>query len=310
MRPTAYLPELFARVVEANAMQAQFLERAVSEICPSELDDLERYVAHCVGSGVPVAELAASYDLIVRDMVREQIYFRKHGRYRHATFADVASSVYMNPAYMGRYMHGLALTSFLWPNHASMRRFFLAELAAAGARSGHQSYLEVGPGHGFYFMAALRSGVFTECHGIDVSPTSVALTRTLLESDAFVGSTPPPHYTVEERDFNDAALVGPYDMVVMGEVLEHVERPLHFLERARELCRPGGRVFVTTCINSPALDHIYLFRSEDEVRGLVADARMTVEAAIVLPYPGTTPETSARERLPVNVAMTLSHRAS
>src|SRR5580700_3344648 len=96
-------------------------------------------------------------------------------------------------------------------------------------------------------------------------------------------------------------------MIVMGEVLEHVEAPLRFLERARELMAPGGTLFATTCINSPALDHIHLFRNAEEIAELAADAGLRIEDQLVLPYHGTSLEESAKKRLPVNIALVLRH---
>lgn len=294
------LDQLCAAIAELNPMQQNFLERSRKEIEPRELVDLERYIDHCLAGGVTLAELAASYELIVADTLREQLHFKRHGRYRYSRYDEVAGSVYMSPEYMQRYMHGLALTSFLWPNHAAMRRYFAAALPTE--RGGR--YLEIGPGHGFYFMTALRQKVFSECRGVDISPTSVALTRALLSAGTF-GSF--ENWSVEERDFFAADLNGPYAMVTMGEVLEHVEDPLRFLQRAGEACAAGGRVFITSCINSPALDHIYLFRSMDEVHDLVANAGLKVKSELVLPYTGTTLEESAQAKLPVNFAMVLEH---
>mgnify|MGYP003383286887 CR=1 FL=1 len=294
------LDQLCAAIAELNPMQQNFLDRSRKEIEPRELVDLERYIDHCLTGGVTLAELAASYELIVADTLREQLHFKRHGRYRYSRYDEVAGSVYLSPEYMQRYMHGLALTSFLWPNHAAMRRYFAAELP--GEQSGR--YLEVGPGHGFYFMTALRQGVFSDCHGVDISPTSVALTRALLAGGAFGNFQ---SWSVEERDFLAADVNGPYSMVTMGEVLEHVEDPLSFLTRAGEVCDPKGRVFITSCINSPALDHIYLFRSIDEVRDLVANAGLRVKSELVLPYTGTSLEESATAKLPVNFAMVLEH---
>lgn len=286
-------------IAAQNPMQQNFLDRSREAIEPAELLALERYIDHCIHSGVTMGELAASYELIVSDTLREQLHFKRHGRYRYSRYDEVAASVYLSPAYMQRYMHGLALTSFLWPNHAAMRRYFAEKLPTT--QTGR--YLEIGPGHGFYFMTALKQDVFTACHGVDISPTSVALTRELLSGGTFGDFT---GYSVEECDFLASELSAPYSMITMGEVLEHVEEPRLFLERARELCDPAGSVFITSCINSPALDHIYLFRSMAEVHELVAKAGFSVSDELILPYAGTTLEESAQGKLPVNFAMVLA----
>lgn len=294
--------DLFARIAKKNPLQRVFLS-TLSECAsfgPSEREGLERYVAYALASGESLDGLAASYDQIVRDTLKEQVYFRKHDRYRYARFSDVASHVYFDDAYMSRYMHGLALTAFLWPNHAEIRRHFqkvLRELPDAS----RGRYLEVGPGHGFYLTAAARAG-FRHVEGIDLSPTSVALTRRIVEAEA---SDVAARCVVREGDFLSAELEGGFDMIVMGEVLEHVEEPRRFLRRLRALARPGATLYVTTCANSPAVDHIYLFRSAHEVVQMAAEEGLTARDVLALPHHGTSLEESTRARLPINVALVL-----
>ena len=40
----------------------------------------------------------------------------------------MAASVYHDRDYMDRYMYGLAITNFLWPNHVAMARFLRESL--------------------------------------------------------------------------------------------------------------------------------------------------------------------------------------
>ena len=294
-------------------MQRTHFERLEREgvLEDRDLDELDRYLGHAIADGSSLDELASSYELIVADTLREQMFFRRHGRYRYNRFADVADSVYFDDAYMSRYMRGLAITAFLWPNHVAIRKFFVdtvARLALAKERAREpRRYLEVGPGHGFYLMAAMRAKVCEHYEGVDLSPTSVELTRRILEGGSF-GHFERDLYSVREADFlryeHDETM--PYDLVVMGEVLEHVEKPRWFLEKARDATGKDGQIFVTTCINSPALDHIYLFESVATVEALFAEARLVVVERRVYPYQGATLERSTAERLPVNVAYLLA----
>lgn len=296
--------QLLSAIVADNPMQRGLIDVARASLDAPEAAELSDYVDFCAANGAPLEEVVRSYRVVVEDTLREQLFFRRHRRYRHQRFADVAGSVYFSPEYMGRYMRGLAVTSFLWPNHAAIRHHFewtldrLPGLLGAGPRSGR--YLEVGPGHGFYMAAAMRRRVCRTYLGVDLSPTSVALTREMLartRSDAA--------WEVREADFSDATLEGPFDLVVMGEVLEHVEDPLTILRRARALTAPSGITFLTTCANSPATDHIYLFRNADEVDALCARAGFQVVERLVLPYHGKTIDESIAEALPVNIALVL-----
>jgi 2-polyprenyl-3-methyl-5-hydroxy-6-metoxy-1,4-benzoquinol methylase len=291
---------LFDAILNENARQGSLLSSAESGLLPDEREELEAYLDFEASVGATVSELARAYNLVVLDTLREQLYFRRHRRYRHQRFADVANSVYFSDEYMRLYMKGLALTAYLWPNHVEIRRFFQREVANGPCRG---RYLEVGPGHGLYMAAALRSGRFSRCLGVDISPTSLELTRAVVGRYVEGSDT---SLELALGDFLAMDVPGTFDVVVMGEVLEHVERPAEFLARARAACSEGGRVFISTCANSPATDHIYLFRHDSEVDELAEAAGLAVLTRLVVPYHGTTLEQSYRQSLPVNVAMVLS----
>jgi 2-polyprenyl-3-methyl-5-hydroxy-6-metoxy-1,4-benzoquinol methylase len=53
-------------------------------------------------------------------------------------------------------------------------------------------------------------------------------------------------YDVREADAETFDLDQQFDVVVAGELIEHLSRPGQFLERAREHLRPDGRLVVTT----------------------------------------------------------------
>lgn len=292
------LDQLLVELIKDSPMQADALRRTVEKLTDEEREDLADYVHLCVDNGVGLGRLSEAYRTISMDTLREQIHFRRHGSYRHSTFAEVADQVYFDPGYMSNYMYGLALTQFLWPNHLEIYRFFKASLARAGAGR----YLEVGPGHGAYFRLALRSGRFEHCLGVDISPTSLQQTRQLLASEP-AGGVP---WELVESDFLDLPVpVTPFGAVVMGEVLEHVEDPAAFLRKTFALAGPGSFVFVTTAVNAPAVDHIYLYRSVGEVESMARDAGFTVVETLATPYPGRTMEQTVDDRLPINVALVL-----
>lgn len=291
--------QLVDTILEEFPVHSGYLQKAVAGATEEELDRLAGYIDFCVGKGLSVQYLAESYLTILGDTLDEQSFFRQSGHYRHSTFAQVAELVYHDRDYMDRYMYGLAITTFLWPNHVEMSRFLRASIPSAhGGR-----YLEVGPGHGFLLMAAIEAGAFDEFLGIDLSTASVEQTRTIVEhfhSDA------PVH--VEQRDFLAADDLQPssLDAIVMGEVLEHVEQPEVFLRRIAELAKPTAFIFVTTCINAPAVDHIYLWRTTDELEDMIEKSGLSIVESLRLPYEGTTLQEAREQHLPINVAYVLA----
>ena len=293
------LNALVDQIVRINPLQSKFLSASLVGAEESELGDLAAYVSHCRGMGLAVEYLAECYDLIVKDTLREQLYFQRNKRYRYSTFDEVAASVYFDDEYMRKYMHGLAITAYLWPNHRELHRYFSHTLPT----NVHGRYLEIGPGHGMYMMTAMRRSNYDSFDGIDLSPTSVEMTRDLIEGGEF-GSF--DNCRVFEQDFLDGDIAEQsYAAVVMGEVLEHVEEPGVFLQRIRAVATDDAYIFITTPINAPAIDHIYLFDSFASIEALVLDAGLRVREKLMVPYPGLSVDESMAQCLPINVALVL-----
>jgi len=297
-------PHLVSALVDTiareNALQVPFLQSSLQEILAEELDELEAYLQFCQGQGLELGYLGRCYNTIVRDTLREQVFFQRYGRYRYHTYAEVANSVYLNDEYMHLYMYGLALTTYLWPNHRRIRRFFVEVLP----RTSRGRYLEVGPGHGVFFLAALRLASFATFEGVDISPTSCAMTESIVASGYFGKFA---NVRISCKDFlSDDVGKASYAAIVMGEVLEHVEQPLRFLEKVQVACEVGGFAFVTTAINAPAVDHIFLYESPSAVTDMVNRAGLRIQAQLVVPYAGLSLEESLRTRMPVNIALALS----
>lgn len=291
---------LVSRIASQSPMQGRSLPGAVFALQAAEAADLEAYLRFAATEGWDVERMAGAYVTIANDTLREQIFFQRHGRYRFDRFDSVAANVYFDTDYMARYMYGLALTLYLWPNHLQILRHFHKVISG---RLG-QRYLEIGPGHGAFFRQAVTHARFEHCVGVDISPTSLAMTRRALESVKFPeGAT----WQLVEADLLRAPdLGGNFDMIVMGEVLEHVEEPGRFLETIRTLAAPKALVYVTTAVNAPAVDHIYLFRTVAEVEDLARAAGLIPREVFATPYAGLSMAETEAKRLPINVAMVLS----
>ena len=296
----ALLNGLIERIATDSPMQGRALPAAVAALTSVEADELEHYLRFCAGEGWDIEQMTRAYVTIANDTLREQIYFQRNKRYRHDSFPSVAAGVYFDADYMARYMYGLALTLYLWPNHLQIFRHFQRTLASAHGGS----YLEIGPGHGAFFRYAMLHGGFRTCVGVDISPTSLGMTRRMLES---LGTSAAVSWRLIEADLLAATdLGGNYDVIVMGEVLEHVEQPGRFLARLRDLAAPGALLYVTTAINAPAIDHIYLFRSVEEVEDLARDAQLVLQDVFATPYVGCTMQETVQRQLPINVALVLT----
>lgn len=289
-------------VIETNPPHLNYLTGCREELTAREKTLFENYLLFLLGVGLDFTYIAECYNTIVNDIKREQIYFLKNKKYRYSLYKEVSGSVYLDGSYMEKYMYGLGITTFLWSNHVKINRYFAKHLP----KKTGGNYLEIGPGHGLHFSEAMRSGSFDLYHGVDISPKSAELTEQLLDSGLF-GKT--KKYKIWLGDFLTAKLPGaPYNCVVMGEVIEHVENPEAFLQRAYEITTPDAFIYITTAINAPAIDHIYLLRHSSEFETLVKKMGFSYREILTLPHKGKTLEECEALGLPVNLAAVLKKR--
>jgi hypothetical protein len=289
---------LIEAIIRRKPMHRKFLQGTLKELTENERADAERYIGFLRKEGAAIEDLAECYVTIVADTFREEMYFKQTGRYRCSSYEEAASAVYDNSEYMHQYMIGLALSSYWWINHVKMRRFFCECITGKTGKI----YREVGPGHGLYFLDAMRKANFDAYEGIDISATSVALTKRIVTSGYF-GSF--PEADIRQGDFLSVDFSKPADVLVMGEVLEHVENPEHFLNRAHAATKGSAFVFLTTCFNSPAVDHIYNPGSIEALEGLMHQTGFQITDRCIATRQGCTLERCLQEQLPVNVALIL-----
>ena len=172
-------------------------------------------------------------------------------------------------------MIGVALSQFLWKNHRDMFLFYRRHIG--GARG--DSYLEIGPGHGLFFMEAVRTGRFDQYYGLDISETSLRMTREFVQHSMGLrnGNVEFILADITKTDFEAG-----YDFVTMGEVLEHVEQPRELLDSIYRALKPGAKAYLSTCANAPVIDHIYLYNSVDEIRMDIEASGLAIADEVVI----------------------------
>jgi adenine-specific DNA methylase len=75
------------------------------------------------------------------------------------------------------------------------------------------------------------------------------------------------------------------------------------LKAIQRLLAPGGRVFVNAPVNSPAPDHLSLFRKPEEIVDLVRDAGLDVEDTLFAPTSGATLEQARKRALAISTVV-------
>lgn len=257
------IKELFKLIEEKNPLHKKCLDGL--QLSKEEYSDLEKLIIYYKDTlNISLEEQAESYIVVLNDTLEETKYFVEFGKYRYSTLAEVEDKVYFNENYMKRYMVGLAISSFIWNAHIEVRRYFGKYID--NKQTQENTYLEIGPGHGEFFVKALRSQKFKEYFGIDISPISCQMSKDMVKNQ-FGNINTKCEFIC--KDFTKCNFNNRADLVVMGEVLEHVEQPLQFMKDVKALLNDNGKIFATIPINAPAIDHIYLFSHPDEVKDLL-----------------------------------------
>lgn len=244
--------------------------------------------------GPDMAAYCAGYRWICETFVQEDLFFRRTGRYRLSSFAQAMDEVYSRRDYMDNYLKGILLSQILWMNQAQSflfyRERFLGRLAAAG------DYLEVGPGHGLLMYFASRILTAGHLTGWDVSRSAIDMARAMLEA---MGVGRP--YTLELGDILEPPAVRRhFDAIVVSEVLEHLEQPDAALRTVHKLLNNDGLAFFNVPVNSPAPDHIHLWRSPEEVEALVRDWGFAIIDSEAVPSTGYDLERARRRKVTIN----------
>jgi ubiquinone/menaquinone biosynthesis C-methylase UbiE len=242
------------------------------------------------------AQCARNYHWTCDRLREEELFFAREGRYRLSSFAAANAEVYSNPKFMGPYVDGMLLAQVAWYNHAATLEMFMNRVL--GAAPSPFRYLEVGPGHGLMVYFAAASALCASLEAWDVSETSLSETRAALQR---LGLSKPVQFTQTDI-LQTAHPERTYDLIVISEVLEHLERPDLALDFLRGVLAPKGRLFINVPLNSPCPDHIYLLSTPEEARRLIEDAGFSIEHEEYSATQGRPLDRAIRDRVSVSAA--------
>lgn len=246
-------------------------------------------------------QAAAAYNKMCMDFLKEQIRFRKTGVYRIDDASVAVEQVYGDMSIMRYYMVGLLISYLFWPNHYELFRFFKNNLPSPAKI---KSYLEVGVGHGLFTSNMLKRYPGIDAKAVDISETSIRTAKEILKT--FQVDTNDIEFICCDYlslNFQESG----FDFIIMGEVLEHVNNAPDFMVRTKKLLNRGGSIYLSTCANSPALDHVYHFKSADEIRDLITSHGFKIVKDLALPAEDVPAERWAAELTTINYCALLEH---
>jgi SAM-dependent methyltransferase len=209
------------------------------------------------------AGISAAVDSFVRfstGVNMAQARYEADGHYENKTYEECYRSLYNQKEEMDDYLWGIYLTNFLWAHHMEISLFFqdrfLSKLPADA------TLIELAPGHGGWGIWALDELPGARLFGYDISPSSIAIARSLAEAAQVENRA-----SYLEKSALDLAGLSPNvaDACICSLVVEHLEQPLQLFASIEHLLTVGGRAFIIGALTAAQIDHIYEFREESEL---------------------------------------------
>lgn len=292
------IDEIKEIIGKKNPLQEKYLNKHLEMMLSGEYESLEKILSYFEKTGWTIEKQGEAYLAFLEMIAWETKFFIENGRYRYQSLEEVMSSVYENEEYMTSYMVALGISDYLWSNHLAITRWFESKIVLEKGKR----YLEIGPGHGQYFAVALEKADFEEYLGIDLSKKSVEVTKKYIN---YIGVGKEKQWKAECRNFFDFSENEKFHCITMMEVLEHVEKPQEFLNKIYNQLTPGGKAYITTVVNAPAIDHIYLFNTVEEIQRLIVQAGFKEKECLCIPQNGYSLEKAKKKKAGINVAFEL-----
>lgn len=221
-------------------------------------------------------QVAADYVHMLDDMRHEMKHFLVTGEYSYRLYDETNEKVYSNPKVMSYYINALLFSQLIWNHHFKMLQWFRSHITKKDLR-----VLDIGSGHGLLSEAVTRqSSNFTCIDVVDISKSSLSVVKKILDVDDRI------HY--HQQNIFDFDMVGGYDLVILGEILEHLDKPEELLTYIQNFLSKEGRVFISVPTNAPAIDHIYLFRSTDQVLNMIRRCGYVITEMLDIEIEGNT----------------------
>lgn len=212
------------------------------------------------------------------EFLKLQASLEKNGKYLYSSFEEVEREVLKKkkPGETGGvdYLWGLFFTEIFWVTHHRLFNFFLKEFISKSPSKG--ICLDAPVGSGIFLSNFLSINKEWKGVGIDLSDTAIDLAKQLFEINKQLNQV-----ELIKEDINEYKSGVNFDRIICVEFLEHVEDPVAILKKIKNLLTGDGKVFLTTVAWAAHIDHIYLYRSAQEIRNHIARSGFKIEKEYV-----------------------------
>lgn len=293
-----YFNTILESIYTKSPLQKKKLEKTFATKENTFFEEAEvfanNYVGYLENQNIPLEYAIDAYLNMCNMFFRAQMSFIRTGKYPEDSSDKAYENVYNDQKAMKSYMIGLALSQYLWETHYKIFKFF--DSFISNNKNSISSYLEIGPGHGLYLNKALdylkeESSVTA----LDISPISINITKSII--NYFKENRKVEYINQDMLKFDGNKK---FDFIVMCEVIEHVNFPEKLLLKMGELLSENGKAFISTCVNCPAVDHVYHFKFVEEIREMLENTGFTIESELVLPVENLPMEEIIEKKITIN----------
>lgn len=233
---------------------------------------------------------------------QSQVAYETRGHYENSSYEEVRRHTYDNAEFMKDYHWGVYVTTFAWPHHLQIMQLFQSMfLSYLTVSSPAPQLLELGSGSGVWSLTALQSAPHLRATLVDISQTSVDLSKRLIARTSHTAQMNVHHdnaLTFQPKELADAG--------ISCFLMEHLENPEQLLHSLHRNLRDRAYAFVTTALTAAEVDHIFEFRRESEVIQMAEASGFRVISSLSL-APKNTLSEKARF-LPRSMALILQKR--
>lgn len=206
-------------------------------------------------------EVINRYSEFVNEQIQMQKEFLKNGRYACSEEKQIESISYSKKFQLDN-IFILGFSYVLAPHRYELFRYvrsYIEQCISSGDRC-----LEVGTGTGLDSNLVDSQGAFIDTYDLNsYSPFCLKI----------LGTSKQVRFFQKKYSFNEEEK---YDHCIMIELLEHLEKPLEYLQGVNRVLKTGGTAILTFAIRMPQIDHIYLFNSVTEARDMIAETKLAI----------------------------------
>ena len=232
-----------------------------------------------------------AYNNLCTETMEEQFYLKKKGTYRAIKEKLNNLNLYNSPKKMKSYLLGLILTQLLWPSHYRILDFYKNKIKSKKKIF----FLEIGAGHGLLSKYLLENNSKNNGVICDLSKQSLILVKKVLNK-----KIKKSQLKYENLDFFKLKTNSKFDFIIMGEVIEHVRKPLNFLIKAKKLLKKNGEIFLSTCANCAQVDHLFHFKCIKQIKRLIKKSNLIIKSDLISPSENIDKKNWKKEKIAIN----------